>query len=133
VKSSSSGGHRDDDDDAEDGFEPRQEVPRPPAKSDKPGELDDFDEEDFDDEFDDDFEEELEDEYELSEFGELTEDDLTEDEEADVTAMGDFVDEDAEPEEPPLEEAEGAEAETEEGGKKKKKSKKKAADDPDED
>jgi hypothetical protein len=41
--------------------------------------LDDFDEEDFDDEFDDDFEEELEDEYELSEFEDVTEDDLAED------------------------------------------------------
>ena len=40
--------------------------------------LDDFDEDDFDDEFDDDFEEELEDEYELSEFEDVTEDDLVE-------------------------------------------------------
>src|SRR4029079_16035196 len=104
---SGAGGSRDDDDDAEDGFEPRQEVPRPPAKGESPaGEVDDFDEEDFDDEFDDDFEEELEDEYELSEFEELTDDDLAEDEEADVTALGDFVDEDAEPEEEPVVEEE---------------------------
>ena len=57
--------------------------------------------------------------------GELTDEDLAEDEEADVTAMGDFVDEDAEPEEPPAEEA-GPEAESEEGGKKSKKKKSKA-------
>ena len=78
---SGSGGRDEDDEDAEEGFEPRAEVPRPPAKG-EPGavEFDDFDEEDFDDEFDDDFEEELEDEYELSEFEELTEEDLAEDE-----------------------------------------------------
>jgi hypothetical protein len=69
--------------------------------------LDDFDEEDFDDEFDDDFEEELEDEYELSEFEDVTEDDLAEDDDDIGTLGGDFVDEDAEPEEAPaVEEAE---------------------------
>src|SRR2546430_13636076 len=115
------GSGRDDEDDADDGFETRHEVPGPPAKGESPGgEVDDFDEEDFDDEFDDDFEEELEDEYELSEFEELTEEDLAAEEEADVTAMGDFVDEDAEPEEPPVEEAQAA-AEPDEGGKKSKK------------
>jgi hypothetical protein len=61
----------------------------------------DFDEEDFDDEFDDDFEEELEDEYELSEFEDVTEDDLVEGEDDLDTLGGDFVDEDAEPEEAP--------------------------------
>ena len=69
--------------------------------------LDDFDEEDFDDEFDDDFEEELEDEYELSEFEDVTEEDLVEDDDLD-TLGGDFVDEDAEPEEPPVADEEGA-------------------------
>src|SRR5438874_7014308 len=117
----SGGSPRDDDDDAEDGFEPRPEVPQPPAKGERPAELDDFEEEDFDDEFDDDFEEELEDEYELSEFEELTDDDLAEDEEADVTALGDFVDEDAEPEEEPAVDGEAAEEEADAGGKKKKK------------
>jgi hypothetical protein len=66
------------------------------------GDLDDFDEDDFDDEFDDDFEEELEDEYELSEFEDVTEDDLAEDEDEDLGKLGgDFVDEDAEAEEAP--------------------------------
>jgi hypothetical protein len=113
MKSGAGGKSHSDDDDADDGLEPRHEIPRPPGKGERPaGELDDFDEEDFDDEFDDDFEEELEDEYELSEFGELTEDDLADEEEADVTAIGDFVDEDAEPDEPLLEDA-GAAAEPE--------------------
>src|SRR5687767_8353990 len=57
---------------------------------------DDFDEDDFDDEFDDDFEEELEDEYELSEFEDVTEDDLVEGDDDLDTIGGDFVDEDAE-------------------------------------
>src|SRR6267142_5429088 len=106
MKSGSSGGRGADDDDADDGLEPGHEAPRPPAKGDRPaGEYDDFDEEDFDDEFDDDFEEELEDEYELSEFEELTDDDLADDADADVAEIGDFVDEDAEPEEPVVEEA----------------------------
>ena len=120
---SSSARDPDGDEDSDDAFEPRPAVPAPPQKGVPPaGEFDDFDEEDFDDEFDDDFEEELEDEYELSEFGELTEEDLAEDEEADVVAIGDFVDEDAEPEEPALEAEEPA-AEEEGGGKKKKKGK----------
>jgi hypothetical protein len=64
--------------------------------------LDDFDEDDFDDEFDDDFEEELEDEYELSEFEDVTEEDLAEGDDDDLDTLGgDFVDEDAEPEEAP--------------------------------
>jgi hypothetical protein len=128
MKSGSTGGRRaGDDDDADEGFETRQEPLRPPLKGEHPpAEFDEFDEEDFDDEFDDDFEEELEDEYELSEFEELTEEDLAEDEEADVTTMGDFVDEDAEPEEPALEPEEGAAAEAgEEGPSDKKKKKKK--------
>src|SRR6186997_3412893 len=102
MKSSAGSESRSDDDDGDDGFESRPEPLRPPLKGESThSEFDDFDEEDFDDEFDDDFEEELEDEYELSEFEELTEEDLAEDEEeADVTALGDFVDEDAEPEEP---------------------------------
>lgn len=134
-----SGSRGEDDDESEDGYESRPEIPRPPLKGEHPaGEFDDFNEEDFDDEFDDDFEEELEDEYELSEFGELTVEDLAEDdEEADVTALGDFVDEDAEPEEEPLEEA-PAEAAPEEApapkAKKKGKGKgKRAKDEEDED
>ena len=93
MKSGASGKNPADDDDADEGLEPQHEIPRPPAKGDRAaGGVEDFDEEDFDDEFDDDFEEELEDEYDLSEFGELTEEDLAEDEEeADVTAIGDFV------------------------------------------
>jgi hypothetical protein len=96
---SASGGRRSDEEDGDEHLESRPEPPRSAAKSEPASQFDDFDEEDFDDEFDDDFEEELEDEYELAEFGELTEEDLAEDEEADVTALGDFVDEDAEPEE----------------------------------
>ena len=112
---------RDDDEDGDDSFEPKHDIPRLPNKGEVPaGEFDDFDEEDFDDEFDDDFEEELEDEYELSEFEELTEDDLADDEEADVTTLGDFVDEDAEPEEEPVAPAE-PEAQPEAGAKGKKK------------
>src|SRR6478736_1100422 len=107
---SNGGGHSEEDDDADEGFEPRQPLPTPPAKGAPGGEMEDFDE---------DFEEELEDEYELSEFTDVTDDDLAEDEEADVTAMGDFVDEDAEPEEEPAPEGEEG-AEEEEGGKKKK-------------
>ena len=108
MKSGSSGGQRADDEGEDDILEPAHELPRPPGKGEATaGEFDDFDEEDFDDEFDDDFEEELEDEYDLSEFGDPTEDDLAEDEDVDVTALGDFVDEDAEPEEPPV--VEGAE------------------------
>jgi len=135
MKSGSGGNRHTDDDDGDDGLEPRAEIPRPPGKGDRSaGELDDFDEEDFDDEFDDDFEEELEDEYELSEFGELTEEDLADEEEADVTAIGDFVDEDAEPEEP-LVDPEAIEPAEEKGkaGKGAKKSKKKAAKDDDDD
>src|SRR4029453_17307846 len=71
--------------------------------------LDDFDEDDFDDEFDDDFEEELEDEYELSEFEDVTEDDLVEGDDDLDTIGGDFVDEDAEPEESPAADDEAAE------------------------
>ena len=90
------------------------------------GDLDDFDEDDFDDEFDDDFEEELEDEYELSEFEDVTEEDLADDEDDDLGKLGgDFVDEDAEPEEAPLAE-EAAEPPPE--GKKPKKGKAKPAD-----
>jgi hypothetical protein len=136
LMKSGSGGRPDDEEDGDDAFEPRHEVPRPPAKGEVPaGEFDDFDEEDFDDEFDDDFEEELEDEYELSEFEELTDDDLAEDEVADVTVLGDFVDEDAEPEEEPLvAEDEATEEAPEAGGKgKKKKGKAKAGKDEDED
>src|SRR5262245_56517855 len=131
MKSGSSG-HRDDDE-ADEDLEGVQELPRP-AKGETPvGEVDDFDEDDFDDEFDDDFEEELEDEYDLSEFADVTEEDLAEGEETDVTALGDFVDEDAEPEEPPVVEAEEAEAkdakgkggkEGKEAGKKSKPKKK---------
>lgn len=121
---SSSARDPDGDEDSDDAFEPRTPAPPPPLKGGPPaGEFDDFDEEDFDDEFDDDFEEELEDEYELSEFGELTEEDLAEDEEADVVAIGDFVDEDAEPEEPAVGAEEGAAAGEEGAGKKKKKGK----------
>jgi hypothetical protein len=116
------GSGRDEEEDGDDSFEPRHEVPRLPGKGEVPaGEFDDFDEEDFDDEFDDDFEEELEDEYELSEFEELTEEDLADDEEADVTALGDFVDEDAEPEEEPVAPVEEGAAEPEATGKGKKK------------
>ena len=85
--------------------------------------LDDYEEDDFDDEFDDDFEEELEDEYELSEFEDVTEDDLIEDEDEDLGKLGgDFVDEDAEPEEPPVGEGDEADgpAESEKPAKKKK-------------
>jgi hypothetical protein len=110
MRSGASGGRRGEDEDGDDVFEPRQEAARPPAKGESSaGDFGDFDEEDFDDEFDDDFEEELEDEYELSEFEELTDDDLADDDDADVTQMGDFVDEDDEAEEP-----------TEEGGAKAK-------------
>jgi hypothetical protein len=97
--------------------------------------LDDFDEDDFDDEFDDDFEEELEDEYELSEFEDVTEDDLVEGDDDLDTMGGDFVDEDAEPEEPAGgDEAEAAEEKTGEEkpskeGKKKGKSKARKDDD----
>jgi hypothetical protein len=88
---------------------------------------DDFDEEDFDDEFDDDFEEELEDEYELSEFEDVTEDDLVEGEDDLDTLGGDFVDEDAEPEEAPAEgdEEDGAKGKDAKEGKPAKESKKK--------
>ena len=58
-------------------------------------EQDDFDEEDFDDEFDDDFEEELDDEYDLLD-AEVTEEDLADDDDADIKIGGDFVDEDDE-------------------------------------
>ena len=93
MKSTGGGHSEEDDDDADDGLESTPPLPTPPAKGAPGSELDDFDEEDFDDEFDDDFEEELEDEYELAEFTDVTDDDLAEDEDADVTAMGDFVDE----------------------------------------
>ena len=105
--------------------------------------LDDFDEDDFDDEFDDDFEEELEDEYELSEFEDVTEDDLVEGDDDLDTTGGDFVDEDAEPEEAPLAdqeesaEKEGKEGKDAKGAKPAKDNKKKGkpakADDEDED
>lgn len=99
------------------------------------GDLDDFDEEDFDDEFDDDFEEELEDEYELSEFEELTDEDLIEeDDDADLGVLGgDFVDEDAEPEEAPLAEEGEEPAPPDEKGKAKSKGKGKAKPADDED
>jgi len=136
MKSGSSGGQRADDEGEDDILEPAHALPQPPGKGEAAaGEFDDFDEEDFDDEFDDDFEEELEDEYDLSEFGDPTEDDLAEDEDVDVTALGDFVDEDAEPEEPPValdaEEAAEPEAKGKAGKEsgKKSKSKKKAKDD----
>lgn len=88
--------------------------------------LDDFDEDDFDDEFDDDFEEELEDEYELSEFEDVTEDDLVEGDDNLDTIGGDFVDEDAEPEEPPAgDDAEAAEGKEAKEGKPAKDGKKK--------
>ena len=88
--------------------------------------LDDFDEDDFDDEFDDDFEEELEDEYELSEFEDVTEDDLVEGDDDIATIGGDFVDEDAEPEEPPAaDDAEPAAGKGGKDGKGAKESKKK--------
>src|SRR5262245_49686855 len=104
-----SGASQRDDDEGDDDLEPVTDSPRSPLKGESPaGEFDDFDEEDFDDEFDDDFEEELEDEYDLSEFADVTEEDLAEDDEADVAVLGDFVDEDAEPEEPPVVEEEGA-------------------------
>jgi hypothetical protein len=84
--------------DDEDELEPEEE-PAAPI-----GDFDDFDEEDFDDEFDDDFEGELEDEYQLSEFEEVTEEDLLEPE-IDLPITGDLIDEDAEEEpEEPLEE-----------------------------
>jgi len=88
---------------------------------------DDFDEDDFDDEFDDDFEEELEDEYELSEFEDVTEDDLIEGDDDLDKLGGDFVDEDAEPEEPPAgaDDAEPAEGKESKEGKPAKDSKKK--------
>ena len=84
--------------------------------------LDDFDEDDFDDEFDDDFEEELEDEYELSEFEDVTEEDLAEGDDDLDTLGGDFVDEDAEPEEAPAadEEAGGKDAKDGKEGKEGK-------------
>ncbi|MCI0361130.1 MAG: hypothetical protein L0211_21835 [Planctomycetaceae bacterium] len=97
--------------------------------------LNDFDEDDFDDEFDDDFEEELEDEYELSEFEDVTEDDLVEGDDDLDTLGGDFVDEDAEPEEPAGNESEAAEGKeasedksAKEGKKKGKSSKSKKGD-----
>jgi hypothetical protein len=95
----------------------------------------DFDEEDFDDEFDDDFEEELEDEYELSEFEDVTEDDLIEADDDIGTLGGDFVDEDAEPEEAPVEEEPAGEEDEPKGkkGKGKAKPKKKSDDDDEED
>jgi hypothetical protein len=122
VMKSGSSGRRSPDDDADEVFDSRPEPPRSPAKGESSAaEFDEFDEEDFDDEFDDDFEEELEDEYELAEFEELTEDDLAADENADVTAMGDFVDEDAEPEEAVVDEEEGEKKD--DGAKKKGKNK----------
>jgi hypothetical protein len=117
VMGGSPAGHRpDDEDDLEEGLEPASGLPHPSSGEGVPfSEFDDFDEEDFDDEFDDDFEEELEDEYELAEFEQLTEEDLAEaDEEVDVAAIGDFVDEDAEPEEEPVALEESAEEEEEE-------------------
>ena len=126
------GAGRDDDEEGDDSFEPKHELPRLPGKGEVPaGEFNDFDEEDFDDEFDDDFEEELEDEYELSEFEELTEEDLADDEDADVTTLGDFVDEDAEPEEEPVAPVEDEAAPEATGKGKKKRGKAKAEKDDD--
>ena len=51
-----------DDDEADDDLELPAEVARPLGKGPPAGELDDFDEDDFDDEFDDDFEEEWDEE-----------------------------------------------------------------------
>lgn len=102
--------------DEEDDFEP-EEAPAPI------GDFDDFDEEDFDDEFDDDFEGELEDEYQLSEFEEVTEEDLIE---TDCELpLGDLVDEDAEDE--PIEPVEEEEKKEEEEAPKGKKGKGKEA------
>lgn len=127
-------GHRpDDEDDLDDGLEPVSGIPQPPSREGVPlSEFDDFDEEDFDDEFDDDFEEELEDEYELAEFEQLTEEDLAEsDEEVDVAAIGDFVDEDGEPEEEPvaLEEPEEEEDEEESPAARRKSRSRRSEDD----
>ncbi len=105
--------------------------------NDAAGEVDDFDEDDFDDEFDDDFEEELEDEYDLADLEEVSAEDLEEDD-ADLPIGGDFVDEDEEPEEPALPEDPDAPAAEEEEKPKKGKGKakgkgKKKDDDDDED
>lgn len=90
---------------------------------DEAGEIDDFDEEDFDDEFDDDFEEELEDEYDLADLEEVSDEDLADDDAA-LPIGGDFVDEDEEPEEPVVpEDPEAPAAEEEKPGKGKGKAK----------
>lgn len=106
------------------------------GEEDEAGEVDDFDEDDFDDEFDDDFEEELEDEYDLADLEEVNDEDLAEDD-ADLPIGGDFVDEDEEPEEPALPEDPDAPAAEEEEkpkkGKGKAKKGKKAKDDDDDD
>lgn len=101
------------------------------------GDVDDFDEDDFDDEFDDDFEEELEDEYDLADLEEVSDEDLTADD-VEIPIGGDFVDEDEEPEEPVVPEDPDAPAAAEEEKPKKGKGKakgkgKKAKDDDDED
>jgi hypothetical protein len=97
--------------------------PRMGTDEEEAGEIDDFDEEDFDDEFDDDFEEELEDEYDLADLEEVSDDDLIEDDVA-LPIGGDFVDEDEEPEEPALpEDPDAAPAEEEEKSKGKGKAK----------
>jgi hypothetical protein len=99
--------------------------------ADNTGDMDDFDEEDFDDEFDDDFEEELEDEYELSEFEDVSDEDLIEEDDDLGVLGGDFVDEDAEPEEAPAEEGPAA-ADADEPPAKGKKKKKPAKSEEDE-
>lgn len=93
------------------------------------GDFEDFDEEDFDDEFDDDFEGELEDEYELSEFEDVTEEDLIERDDV-LPLSGDLVDEDAEdePAEPAAEDKDEDEKKPEPKGKKGKAKGKKAKD-----
>ena len=103
------------------------------------GDVDDFDEDDFDDEFDDDFEEELEDEYDLADLEEVSDEDLTADD-VEIPIGGDFVDEDEEAEEPVVpEDPDAAPAAAEEEkpkkgkGKTKGKGKKKDDDDDDED
>ncbi|WP_425614933.1 hypothetical protein NA78x_004817 [Anatilimnocola sp. NA78] len=106
------------------------------ADEEEAGEIDDFDEEDFDDEFDDDFEEELEDEYDLADLEEVSDEDLVEDD-VELPIGGDFVDEDEEPEEPVLPEdpdAAPAEEEKPKGkGKAKGKGKGKAKDEDEDD
>lgn len=91
-------------DDDEDLDDPLASLPTGPLRPSGEGlaELDGFDENDFDDEFDDDFEDELEDEYELKALEGVSEEELAAEEADDLSLLGDFVDEDAEPEEPEL-------------------------------